>query len=82
MSLEMSPSHSESVLEPCSINRLRPYQKKIALAILDSVFNKKGLTFSVEIARQGGKNELSAQLELLLLTLNMTESQNLVKFFA
>jgi len=33
----------------------------------------------VEMARQGGKNELSAQLELLLLTLYMAESQNLVK---
>jgi len=33
----------------------------------------------VEIARQGGKNELSAQLELLLLTLHMAESKNLVK---
>jgi len=51
----------------------------VALAILDSVFGRKGLTFSVEIARQGGKNELSAQLELLLLTLFMAEPQNLVK---
>jgi len=49
------------------------------LAILDSVFQRKGLTFSVEIARQGGKNELSAQLELLLLTLYMASSQNLIK---
>ncbi len=59
--------------------QLRPYQKEVALAILDSIFGKKGLTFSVEIARQGGKNELSAQLELLLLTLYMAEPQNLVK---
>lgn len=62
-----------------SINRLRPYQREVALAILDSVFGRKGLTFSVEMARQGGKNELSAQLELLLLTLYMAEPQNLVK---
>ena len=33
----------------------------------------------MEIARQGGKNELSAQLELLLLTLYITEPQNLIK---
>ena len=33
----------------------------------------------MEIARQGGKNELSAQLELLLLTLFVAEAQNLVK---
>jgi len=61
------------------INRLRPYQLEVATAIMDSVFGRKGLTFSVEIARQGGKNELSAQLELLLLTLNMTEPKNLIK---
>jgi hypothetical protein len=51
----------------------------VALAVLDSVFGRKGLTFCVEMARQGGKNELSAQLELLLLTLYMAEPQNLVK---
>jgi len=62
-----------------SLKRLRPYQSEVALAILDSVFGRKGLTFSVEIARQGGKNELSAQLELLLLTLYMAEPLNLIK---
>ena len=79
MSLEISPSLLESASEPPLINRLRPYQREVALAILNSVFGRKGLTFSVEIARQGGKNELSAQLELLLLTLYMAEPQNLVK---
>ena len=49
------------------------------MAILDSVFHRKGLTFSVEIARQGGKNELSAQLELLLLTILMATPQNIIK---
>jgi len=62
-----------------SINRLRPYQREAASAILDSVLGRKGLTFSVEMARQGGKNELSAQLELLLLTFYMTQTRNLVK---
>ena len=62
-----------------SFHRLRPYQREIALAVLDSVFGRKGLTFSVEIARQGGKNELSAQIELLLLTLHIAEARNLVK---
>ena len=33
----------------------------------------------MEIARQGGKNELSAQLELLLMTLFMSSSKNLIK---
>jgi len=79
MSLEMSLSPSGLALEPLLINRLRPYQQEVALAILDSIFDKKGLTLSVEMARQAGKNELSAQLELLLLTLYMTEPQNLVK---
>ncbi len=62
-----------------SMRQLRPYQREVAMAILNSVFGRKGLTFSVEIARQGGKNELSAQLELLLLTLYMAEPQNLIK---
>ncbi len=46
---------------------------------MDSVLHRKGLTFSVEIARQGGKNELSAQLEVLLLTLHMGAGGNAVK---
>jgi hypothetical protein len=58
---------------------LRPYQKEVGVAVLDSVFRRKGLTFSVEIARQGGKNELSAQLEVLLLTLHIFQSANLIK---
>jgi hypothetical protein len=58
---------------------LYPYQREVAAAVLDSVFGHKGFTFSVEIARQGGKNELSAQLELLLLTLFMDKPLSLVK---
>jgi len=61
------------------LNKLRPYQREAASAVLDSVLKQKGLTFSVEMARQGGKNELSAQLELLLLTLYMTKPENLIK---
>jgi hypothetical protein len=61
------------------IQKLYPYQREVAAAVLESVFEHKGLTFSVEIARQGGKNELSAQLELLLLTLFMDAPQNIVK---
>ena len=61
------------------MNMLRPYQQEVARAVLESVFRRKGFTFCVEIARQGGKNELSAQLELLLLTLHMAEPLNLVK---
>jgi hypothetical protein len=77
---ESSTNSSESKPSSPLIRRqLYPYQKEIAVAVLDSVLNKKGLTFSVEIARQGGKNELSAQLELLLLTLSINKRQNLVK---
>jgi len=59
--------------------KLRPYQQEVARAVLDSVQQGKGLTFSVEIARQGGKNELSAHLEVLLLTLYMAAGGSLVK---
>ncbi len=88
MSLETAPSRLESASgrqsaskesSALGLRRLRPYQQEVALAVLDSVFGRKGLTFSVEVARQGGKNELSAQLELLLLTLYMAEPGNLAK---
>ncbi|MBA7508017.1 hypothetical protein ES706_06748 [subsurface metagenome] len=59
--------------------KLRPYQQEVAKAVVDSIQHGKGLTFSVEMARQGGKNELSAHLELLLLTLFMARGGNMVK---
>lgn len=59
--------------------RLRPYQDEIALAIAESILGYKGLTFTVEIARQGGKNELSARLELYLLTGQSSQAVNIVK---
>jgi hypothetical protein len=46
---------------------LRPYQREIAQAVLESVRRRQGLSFSVEIARQGGKNEVSARIELAIL---------------
>ena len=46
---------------------LRPYQQEAARAIAASVLERRGETITVEIARQGGKNELSAQIELFLL---------------
>jgi len=58
---------------------LRPYQLEIGRAVLDSVRHRRGLTFTVEIARQGGKNELSAQLEALLLVLHMVQGGTAVK---
>jgi hypothetical protein len=47
---------------------LYDYQIEIGNAILDSVFNHRGLTISVLLARQMGKNELSAAIEAYLLT--------------
>jgi hypothetical protein len=58
---------------------LRPYQQEVAKAIFDSIVNSKGLTFSVEIARQGGKNELSAHIEVLLLTMFIAKGGTSIK---
>jgi hypothetical protein len=58
---------------------LRPYQQEVAKAIFDSIVNSKGLTFSVEIARQGGKNELSAHIEVLLLTMCIAKGGTSIK---
>ena len=58
---------------------LRPYQQEVAKAIFDSIVNGKGLTFSVEIARQGGKNELSAHIEVLLLTMFIAKGGTSIK---
>lgn len=46
---------------------------------MDSVLNNKGFSFSVEIARQGGKNELASRLELLLLMLYSEAGGDIVK---
>jgi len=58
---------------------LRPYQLEPARAILDSVLHRKGLTFTVMMARQAGKNELSAQLEVFLLNLFQRAGGSIVK---
>ena len=47
MSSEMSLSPLASASGSHLINKLRPYQREVALAILDSIFGRKGLTFSV-----------------------------------
>ncbi|WP_112427980.1 phage terminase large subunit family protein [Thermogemmatispora tikiterensis] len=46
---------------------LYPYQREIAAAILDSIHSGRGDIFSVMLARQMGKNQLSAVLEAYLL---------------
>ncbi|MFH1087715.1 MAG: hypothetical protein V1737_03930 [Chloroflexota bacterium] len=58
---------------------LRPYQFDIIKAVSRSVNDDLGLTFSVEIARQGGKNETSAVLQALLLAAYCRTSGTIVK---
>ncbi|MDA0270364.1 MAG: hypothetical protein O2919_04975 [Chloroflexi bacterium] len=62
-----------------SLPRLRPYQAEIARAILGRVASRAGGSISVEIARQGGKNELSAQVELATLVAHTEAGGALVK---
>jgi hypothetical protein len=59
--------------------KLRPYQSEVSRAVIESIQGNLGLTFSVEIARQGGKNELSVHLEVLLLTMFMAAGGNVIK---
>ena len=64
---------------PVLLPRLRPYQCAAGRAVLDSVVNRRGLTFTVVMARQCGKNELSAQMELFLLARNARRAVEGVK---
>jgi len=59
--------------------RLRKYQEEVALAIVDSVVRRKGLSFVVIFPRQSGKNELQAQIETYLLTLLQRVDCEIVK---
>ncbi len=61
---------------------LRPYQVEIARAILARVLSVQGEgggSLSVEVARQGGKNEVSAQVELVALLARAQAGGALVK---
>ena len=58
---------------------LRDYQLEAGNAIVDSVLRARGLTFTVLMARQSGKNELSAHLEAYLLTLFQRRGGTIVK---
>jgi len=53
--------------DPPPLTVLRPYQLEVARAIRNAARARDGRTLSVQIARQGGKNELSAHVEFLLL---------------
>jgi hypothetical protein len=58
---------------------LRWYQIEAGRAIARSVFQRRGDSITVMMARQAGKNELSAQLELLLLAAHMGLDVDAVK---
>lgn len=62
-----------------SLPVLRPYQAEIARAILGRIAARAGGSISVEVARQGGKNETSAQVELLTLVAHAGAGGALVK---
>ncbi len=61
------------------IGYLRPYQAEVLKAIARSIALRDGLTLSVEIARQGGKNELSAHVEMSTLIAQMFQPRNIIK---
>ena len=58
---------------------LRPYQLDAARAIMESALQGRGLRFTVVMARQAGKNELSAQMELSLLALSTQRALDGIK---
>ncbi|XUX00950.1 MAG: hypothetical protein TUN42_02890 [Dehalogenimonas sp.] len=62
-----------------TIEDVYPYQREVFEAVKDSVLNTRGLTFTIEIARQGGKNELSAWLEARFLAQYLEFPVNIVK---
>ena len=66
-------------VEEFSDLKLRKYQEEVAWAVVDSVFNDRGLTIVVMFPRQSGKNELQAQIEAYLMSLYMYKSKELVK---
>ncbi len=62
-----------------SLLPLRAYQLAVAQAVLDSVLQRRGLSFVVMFPRQSGKNELQAQLEAYLLLLFSEAGAEIVK---
>src|SRR5437588_4724607 len=58
---------------------LRHYQIECARAVLRSVREQQGRTFTIMFARQMGKNEMSAQIETYLLALHAKHGGSIVK---
>ncbi|HZT97267.1 MAG TPA: hypothetical protein VFB34_10585 [Chloroflexota bacterium] len=81
--LDIDPAKALASLDSFSrlatLRPLRGYQIEAGDAILRSVFENQGHTFTVMMARQSGKNELSAQLEAYLLHRFAAEGGQLVK---
>lgn len=72
-----SPAASAAGLGPPP--SLRPYQEEPAGAILRSAVNGDGLTFTVVMARQAGKNDISAEVEFRLLIPNRDRAVDGIK---
>ena len=70
---------SSTPTRPRGLPPLRPYQAEIARAILRRVADGEGGSISVEVARQGGKNEVSAQVELVTLLGHAASGGTVVK---
>lgn len=65
--MKFSPSDIAQFAESTGMP-LYPYQLEVAQAILDSILHQRGYIFTVMMARQSGKNQLSAMLEAFLLS--------------
>jgi len=65
--------------EHASGTKLRRYQQEVAIAIVDSIIHRRGLTFVVMFPRQSGKNETQAQIETYVLTLLQNTPAEIVK---
>jgi len=65
--------------EKLSRLRLRAYQQVVAQAIVDSVTQKRGLSYVIVFPRQSGKNELQAQIETYLLYLYSQIESEIIK---
>ena len=59
--------------------RLRGYQRRVAQALVESVFQERGLSLAVLFPRQSGKNELQAQVEAYLLLMLAYRGAEIVK---
>lgn len=62
-----------------TVDTLAPYQATVARSVLDSVLHGRGLRLTVQIARDAGAEDISAQVEFLLLALHGRVGGRLLK---